>query len=574
MTTFRCSVFAPLSPSPSSGTPVVRKSTRWNKTASFIGCGCVFALLLGGCGLENGDFAVWPDEAGADMGSILFQAPEVSQALQTLCPGGETLPGIDVSYYQGVIDWEAVANDGIVFAISRVSDGPTHIDTQFQNNWQGSKANGLIRGAYQFFRSNRDPVEQADHLLDVMGPLEAGDLPPVLDLESTDGVSVSERIQNVRTWLDRVESAVGMPPIIYTGGYFWNSHMSTTEFSDHPLWHAGYTGGDCPTTVANEWNDWTFWQYTSSGSVAGISGNVDRNHFNGNLDDLMALTLDGNLCGNGICGVAESHESCPVDCPGCEALPEEGGVISEDGPCFLEGGPIQYLRKVNDAGEGGELIWTHTTNRDDEVNFGRWQVQVSTPGYYRIEAYTSQAYAESQQARYLIRHHDEESIFVINQAEVDGWSLVANRLWFSGDSEEYVHLGDNTGEPTEGQVRLVFDAIRVTRHEDQSSDMDTTTDNPAPADNGAAGDDVDAGLDVRPSENGDSDANPQHPADDVDASPSEDDDRLTPWSAADDSASSCEAGCQSTGELPSMWVLVLALLRLRRNKAGARGTRV
>ena len=513
------------------------------------------ALVFGGCG--DPDFPRDSRIEGNEMGSLLLPPAQSSMALQTLCPDGDTLPGIDVSYYQGVIDWEAVANDGIVFAIIRVSDGPTHIDTQFQNNWQGAKENGLIRGAYQFFRSNRDPIEQADHLLEIMGPLEAGDLPPVIDLESTDGVSTSERIANVRAWIDRVETAIGMPPIIYTGGYFWNSHMSTTEFSDHPLWHAGYTGGNCPSTVADEWEDWTFWQYTSSGSVAGISGNVDRNRFNGDLDDLMALTLDGNLCGNGVCGVTESHETCPADCPGCAELPAEGGIVSENSPCFLGGGPAAYLRSVNDAGEGGRLIWTHTTDNDDESNFAQWQVMVSEPGYYRVEAYTAQAYAESQQAQYVVVHDGQQDAFVVDQSQSEGWTLVANRVWFTGTEEEFVHLGDNTGEPVEEQIQIVFDAIRLTRSEFQD-DTDTSSGDGS----SSTSEEEENAENIAPTTPDEIISGP-FPQPTTDENDLDAENAISPWSATADAPDSC-GGCQSSADLSAMWILGLGLLCRRR----------
>jgi MYXO-CTERM domain-containing protein len=257
-------------------------------------------------------------ESDLPMGALLVDEPgSAQQAIHAVCPRGATTFGIDVSKWQGSINWSAVAGDGVKFAIIRVSDGLGYHDEYFAQNWAGAKANGIIRGAYQFFRSDDDPIAQADLLVDTMGPLEPGDLPPVADVESTDGVGNAARADRLRQWLDRVEQRTGVRPIIYTGGYFWQDNVGQ-DFSQYPLWHAGYTGGDCPSTVANQWPDWTFWQYSSSGSVAGISGNVDVNRFNGSLDELREFArsnqkprgyVDNVDCEAGVRGWAQDPDA-------------------------------------------------------------------------------------------------------------------------------------------------------------------------------------------------------------------------------------------------------------------------
>lgn len=399
------------------------------------------------------------------MGDALDAAapPSTSQAIHEVCPDGATVFGIDVSYYQGNINWTAVKNDGVKFAFIRVSDGTGFQDPKFAANWSGARSAGVLRGAYQFFRSDDDPIAQADLLIATMGALEPDDLPPVVDVESTDGVGAAARVTKLRTWLDRVEAATGVQPIIYTGGYFWQDNVASSEFSDHPLWHAGYTGGTCPSTIANQWSDWAFWQYSSTGSVAGIAGNVDTNRFNGSLDQLLELSVGGAVCGDGRCSAGEGGGACTADCPICEPLGAEGGVISEAGPCFEGGGPQQYLRAVSDAGEGGGLVWTHTTDAADEFNFGEWTVLLSAPGRYRVEAYTAAAYAQSAQATYLITHDGAQTNVLVDQTVVDGWTTIAAELTFSGDGSERVHVGDNTGEPGANNTQLVLDAIRLVR---------------------------------------------------------------------------------------------------------------
>lgn len=206
------------------------------------------------------------------------------QALK-VCAGKSTVAGIDVSYYQGAIDWAAVKKSGKAFAIARVSDGTGFIDPKFDENWKGMKAAGLIRGVYQFFHPGKDPVAQADLVvaqLKANGGLLDDDLPPVMDMETTDGASPSTIQANMKIWLARIEKEYGRKPLIYTAAF-----MSTnvgTGFTAYPLWVANY-GTTCPTMPSN-WTKWVMWQSSSTGSVPGISGNVDMNEFNGTLQDL------------------------------------------------------------------------------------------------------------------------------------------------------------------------------------------------------------------------------------------------------------------------------------------------
>ena len=407
-------------------------------------------------------------DSGLTMGSLLLDAPStVSQGVHGVCPGGATTFGVDVSDYQSDIDWGTAAGAGVKFAFIRVSDGTGYPDSKYSQNWPAARAAGVVRGTYQFFRSSDDPIAQADLLISQMGALQPGDMPPVADVESTDGVDNAGRANRLQQWLDHVEQATGVTPIIYTGGYFWEDNVGA-DFSRYPLWHAGYTGGNCPSSVAAQWGDWAFWQYTSTGGVSGIPGaNVDQDNFNGTLDDLRARFGASAVCGDGVCGGGEDHNSCAGDCPICEALPAAGGVVGEDSVCFTGGGPQQYMRHVNDAGDGGSLIWTHTTADPAEANFGHWQLLVSEAGHYKIEAYTDAAYAQSHQSRYVVHHvvngQAVDDSAVVDQTAVNGWATVVDDLELAVGDGQFVHLSDNTGEDLAGNVQLVFDGVRLTR---------------------------------------------------------------------------------------------------------------
>lgn len=199
------------------------------------------------------------------------------------------LPGIDVSHHKGKINWQEVAQAGIQFSITKATEGTTFVDHRLARNWEGIKAVGLIRGVFHYFRAQQNAHLQADHFLAQMH-FEPGDLPPALDVEpiNNKGATREQWITGVRIWLDRVEQATGRKPIIYTRANFWNSKL-TPDFGDYPLWVAHY---EVPApTIPNGWNTWTFWQHTDKGQVAGVSSDVDRNHFNGTLDQLRALTF-------------------------------------------------------------------------------------------------------------------------------------------------------------------------------------------------------------------------------------------------------------------------------------------
>ena len=195
-----------------------------------------------------------------------------------VCAAGPTLEGIDVSYYQGAIDWPAVAASGRAFAIARVGDGYFE-DPRFDENWAGIRAAGMTRGVYQYFRPGRDATMQADILIRHVGTLGPGDLPPVLDVEATDGQSAAVITAKIHEWMDRVEGALGRTPMIYAARYFWNTNVATTDFASNPLWVANW-GVMCPNTPT-AWDNWSVWQYSATGRVPGITGDVDLNVFNG-----------------------------------------------------------------------------------------------------------------------------------------------------------------------------------------------------------------------------------------------------------------------------------------------------
>ncbi len=215
-----------------------------------------------------------PGEDTADRGEDL-----------TKCPAA-TVEGIDVSEFQGHVDWSAVRASGRAFAVIRVSDGLGHLDPTFAENWAGAKAAGVSRGVYQFFRASEDGAAQANLLLQHLGS-DLGEIAPVADVEVTDGVGQATMNAHLAQWVARVRAATGKTPVVYTSPGLWPSLSGSSQFSGEQLWVADW-GVSCPS-LPGPWGDFSFWQYADNGHVPGISGLVDLDRFNGTLAALHAL---------------------------------------------------------------------------------------------------------------------------------------------------------------------------------------------------------------------------------------------------------------------------------------------
>ncbi len=187
-----------------------------------------------------------------------------------------SIRGIDVSDYQPNVDWQAVARSGIAFAMIKATEGDSFVCEVFPRYWEQTKTNGLIRGAYHFFKPASDPIKQAYHFLKTV-KLQDGDLPPVLDIETMGGLDATALCDRAAQWIDIIEKEIGFRPIIYTYPGFWQK-LNTTRFSDYPLWIAHYTTAEQPMTPGG-WKTWVFWQFTDQGQVEGISGGIDVNLF-------------------------------------------------------------------------------------------------------------------------------------------------------------------------------------------------------------------------------------------------------------------------------------------------------
>jgi GH25 family lysozyme M1 (1,4-beta-N-acetylmuramidase) len=220
-----------------------------------------------------------------------------------LCPstrapdgGWITVDGIDVSDWQ-YTQWDEVtlSQPNLGFALARVSSGTVRVDTRFGHDWAEMKRLGLVRGAYQYFTPRFSAVTQADlfvRRLTEEGGLAAGDLPPVLDVETTNGMPDMTVTCRIKIWVSRVERALRRIPMIYTS-YLWSAYFAS-DFRRYPLWVTNFVGTPsitCPR-MPTAWDKWELWQHSASGSVPGVYNNGSRD------DDAGSIQLvDGGDAG-------------------------------------------------------------------------------------------------------------------------------------------------------------------------------------------------------------------------------------------------------------------------------------
>jgi lysozyme len=192
--------------------------------------------------------------------------------------------GIDVSKYQGDIDWATVRRSGVEFVWIKATEGANHVDSKFQQNWAGAKQAGIARGAYHFVWWCRHPHEEIAWFKANV-PNDPDALPPVLDVEATPDSKSCKRtlhreevLADMRIMLQDMERAYGKRPVIYVTVDFYQHIMHPNEFSDYPVWVRSVKHSP-PVTYPGR--RWVFWQYQSDGLVPGIRGKVDRNAFAG-----------------------------------------------------------------------------------------------------------------------------------------------------------------------------------------------------------------------------------------------------------------------------------------------------
>jgi GH25 family lysozyme M1 (1,4-beta-N-acetylmuramidase) len=243
------------------------------------------------------------------------------------------VPGIDVSMWQGDVDWSAVGSTPTRFVIMRATRGNTYDDPRYAEYLAEASANGLVVGAYHRAKVGvgaGDAKDEADHFVDV-AQIAAGDVLPALDIEEHNGPTVAELTEWVRTWLARVYVRTGVRAMIYSSPHFWRTYLGdTTWFADHgyPLWIAHW-GVPSPMVPAADWggHGWTYWQWTSTGHISGIGPNVDRDRFHGTglaRGTIASLTVTPRAGGT----VTGARISCGGAGTTCDRLANPDTVIT------------------------------------------------------------------------------------------------------------------------------------------------------------------------------------------------------------------------------------------------------
>ena len=197
--------------------------------------------------------------------------------------------GIDISEYQGNINWQKVKMIDEIYEINfvliRATAGKDRVDAEFAANWENVKAKKMIRGAYHYYRPNENSLEQANFFIKTV-KLKKGDLPPVLDIEKLpENQSLDSLKIGLKRWLLKVENFYGVKPIIYSGDKYFTDFLEK-QFSGYTFWIANYSIFD-----ENIDKSWQFWQFTENANIDGIKGNVDLNIFNGTKNQLKYLTI-------------------------------------------------------------------------------------------------------------------------------------------------------------------------------------------------------------------------------------------------------------------------------------------
>ncbi|WP_336213874.1 glycoside hydrolase family 25 protein [Nonomuraea sp. LPB2021202275-12-8] len=218
--------------------------------------------------------------AGAILAAVALTGPAYAVDHPPAHQGREQVPltyGQDVSNYQPQHDWNA---SPAKFGIIKATEGVSFRDGTFARHWRELDKKGIVRGAYHYGHPGNDPVAEADHFLSVVNaqPGKRGDL-LVLDLETTDGLSVEQVNNWARTWLSYVEDTTGITPMFYSGWNFADTYGR--GLAEYPLWVAHYSKPKGTVTPPADWKYWTIHQYSDTP--------VDQNVSSLTPDGLRAL---------------------------------------------------------------------------------------------------------------------------------------------------------------------------------------------------------------------------------------------------------------------------------------------
>jgi lysozyme len=220
------------------------------------------------------------------LGAVLL-LPAAGAAERSAPAAQDQAVGVDLSKWQGAVDFAQIKAAGKTYVFVKVSQGSDGVDPDYQRNIDAARAAGLYVGSYHFYTTDHTAQSQFDNVVKHLD-IKAGDLPLVVDIEVLSKNSLPDLAAELKTFLDLIEQKYSIKPIIYSGENFANEYLK--GFADYPLWLAEYTDAPAPK-LPLDWSAWTFWQYSQSGSVPGVNGAVDLDRFNGTAEQIEALLI-------------------------------------------------------------------------------------------------------------------------------------------------------------------------------------------------------------------------------------------------------------------------------------------
>ena len=222
-----------------------------------------------------------------------------------LAQNPKAILGIDVSHYQGKINWQRVKATGVKFVYIKATEGASDVDPDFQRNWKEAGDVGIARGAYHVYSVAADVKKQIgnfENALSLSG--ESGELAPALDLEVAlmSGEDVNAARKDVSTWLQEVKKYSKKRPLIYGSVSLFDGFFSEKIPANCSVWLAEYSAG--PNLSARNWPKWKIWQYSDKAVIDGVVGYVDVHRFRSKIESYIdSVAKDGVIFLGDVCGL-------------------------------------------------------------------------------------------------------------------------------------------------------------------------------------------------------------------------------------------------------------------------------
>jgi len=345
-------------------------------------------------------------------------------------------PGIDVSRWQGTINWSSVRSSGIRFAFAQATRGLTSPNANFVANMNNGKAAGVYMAAYHYaFPADSSPEVQADYFWNLAGPYIKADgksLSPMLDMEVWNGyVGATSYTNWANKWCNRVianaaAEGVSVNPIIYSSAcHMCNFNNNIAQWG---AFIANYNGQNPNTgnpwsacSSCNAWGTWHFWQYTSTGSISGISGNVDRDMYNGSVTSLVNNWVATST------GTQPPPTAVIVD-------NSNGGFSASSG----------WATGTSAADKYGSNYRFRTTQATSDLAV--WNGNLPTSKSYNVYAWWSQGSNRSANAPYIVDHASGSATVYKNQQTNGGsWQLLGSYSMNAGSNQVRLSCWTTTG---------------------------------------------------------------------------------------------------------------------------------